>query len=361
MAILTLEQVSMSFGALKAVKDVSFEVNNEILGLIGPNGSGKTTLINCITGVYKPQGTITLGQENITRLPPHQIFRKGIARTFQIPRPFTRMTVRENILVSAQDEKDVDEILRLVGLLEKKDLPAGKLTFPELRKLEIARALAGRPKLLLLDEAISGLNPTESAQMVQMEYSMIITFALSILLKKVALTAFGPSYRSLPEFFTGQLTFGEISVPYNLLFASGVSILLIAVVSLFLKSTWRGRAFRALSMSRNGAKILGVNIPVNNAIVFGFSAALAAVAGGILAPVTLIYPTVGSAPLIKGYEILAIGGLGSVPGSLVAGILLGLVESIGSVLFSSAYRDFYGFGLLVVFLIFRPKGLFGQD
>jgi len=168
MAILTLEQVSMSFGALKAVKDVSFEVNNEILGLIGPNGSGKTTLINCITGVYKPQGTITLGQENITRLPPHQIFRKGIARTFQIPRPFTRMTVRENILVSAQDEKDVDEILRLVGLLEKKDLPAGKLTFPELRKLEIARALAGRPKLLLLDEAISGLNPTESAQMVQL-------------------------------------------------------------------------------------------------------------------------------------------------------------------------------------------------
>lgn len=194
-----------------------------------------------------------------------------------------------------------------------------------------------------------------------MEYSMIITFALSILLKKLALTFFGPSYRSLPDYVSGQMTVGTITVPYSLLFSSGISILLITVVALFLKSTWAGRGFRALAQSRNGAKILGVNIPVNNAVIFGFSAALAAVAGGILAPITLIYPTVGSAPLIKGYEILAIGGLGSVAGSLVAGILLGIVESLGSVVFSSAYRDFYGFGLLIIFLIFRPKGLFGQD
>lgn len=194
-----------------------------------------------------------------------------------------------------------------------------------------------------------------------MEYSMIITFALSILLKKIALTGFGPSYRSLPEFFSGQTMIGSISIPNNMLFASGVSIVLIIAVSIFLKFTWHGRGFRALAQSRNGAKILGVNIPFNNAMVFGFSAALAAVAGAILAPMTLVYPTVGNAPLIKGYEILAIGGLGSVPGSLIAGILLGAVESVGSVLFSSAYKDFYGFGLLIIFLIFRPKGLFGKD
>jgi branched-chain amino acid transport system ATP-binding protein len=169
MSILQLEQVSMNFGALKALSGVCFEINQEILGLIGPNGSGQTTLINCITGVYKPSaGTIRLGDQSITQLKPHQIFRAGIARTFQIPRPFHRMTVRENVLVAAKDVKAVDESIAMVGLEEKSKLPASKLTFPELRKLEIARALAGKPKLLLLDEAISGLNPTESAQMVNL-------------------------------------------------------------------------------------------------------------------------------------------------------------------------------------------------
>lgn len=168
MSILSLDQVSMSFGALKALSDVSFQMENEILGLIGPNGSGKTTLINCITGVYKPQGVIRLGDYDITGLKPHQIFRKGVARTFQIPRPFHRMTVRENIMVSAQEEKEVDKLLSMVDLESKAELPAAKLTFPELRKLEIARALAGNPRLLLLDEAISGLNLTESALMVEL-------------------------------------------------------------------------------------------------------------------------------------------------------------------------------------------------
>lgn len=166
--ILTVDQVSLNFGALKALNNVSFNVDNEILGLIGPNGSGKTTLINCITGVYKPQGVISLGDQEIMKLRSHQIYKLGIARTFQIPRPFVRMTVRENILVASKDEKVVDDILSMVDLQDKADTPAGKLTFPEMRRLEIGRALAGKPQLLMLDEAISGLNPTESAMMVEL-------------------------------------------------------------------------------------------------------------------------------------------------------------------------------------------------
>jgi len=194
-----------------------------------------------------------------------------------------------------------------------------------------------------------------------MEYSMIITFALSILLKNVAVALFGSHYRNIPDYFTGFLHVGSVSIPYSIIFSSVVSIILIVAVMLFLNNTWTGRGLRALSQSRNGAKVMGVNIPVYNAMVFGISASLAAVAGGVLAPLTLVYPTVGGAPLIKGYVILAIGGLGSIGGSLVAGILLGVVESVGSVLLSSAYKDFYGFGLLILFLIFRPRGLFGQE
>lgn len=169
MAILQLKNVSINFGALQALQNVDFEINQEILGLIGPNGAGKTTLINCITGVFKPtKGDIFLNGVSITKLKPNQIFNAGIARTFQIPRPFHRMSVRENVLVAAKDGRDVDRFLSMVGLESKKDLPAGKLSFPELRKMEIARALSGNPKLLLLDEAISGLNPTESAEMIEL-------------------------------------------------------------------------------------------------------------------------------------------------------------------------------------------------
>lgn len=181
MPILSLDNVSMSFGALNAISGVSFHVDHEILGLIGPNGAGKTTLINCITGVYKPQGAIMLGEENITGIKPHQIFRKGIARTFQIPRPFLRMTVKDNLLVTARNDNEVDEILSMVGLEKKACLPAAKLTFPEYRKLEIARALAGKPKLLLLDEAISGLNPTESALMVKLVKNIHVHANVAIL------------------------------------------------------------------------------------------------------------------------------------------------------------------------------------
>lgn len=135
----------------------------EISGLIGPNGSGKTTLINCITGFYKPtSGKIMFLGRDITGLKSYTICKMGVARTFQIPRPFLRLTALENAMVSAGDDKDFAlDCIERVGLLHVKDTKARNLTFNQIRMLEIARALASRPRLILIDEAMAGLNPVE--------------------------------------------------------------------------------------------------------------------------------------------------------------------------------------------------------
>ena len=169
MTTLRLERASRSFGGLQAVYDVSFGVEpGEIVGLIGPNGAGKTTLINCVSGVFHfNSGKVWLGSQDVTRWRPHKICHAGIARTFQIPRPFPRMTARENVLVAARcPEREAVEKLEMVGLGQKAEVVANSLTFHERRKLEVARALAARPQFLLLDEVMAGLNPTETAEMV---------------------------------------------------------------------------------------------------------------------------------------------------------------------------------------------------
>jgi branched-chain amino acid transport system ATP-binding protein len=160
------------FGALAAVKDVSFKVNEkEIVGLIGPNGSGKTTLFNLISGFYKPDsGKVMFIGHDITRFPQHKICKMGIARTYQIVRPFLDMSVLENVMIGAlygagkslsESRAESLEYLKLVGLEGKKDVQARNLNICERKILEIARALATKPKILLLDEPLSGLNPKE--------------------------------------------------------------------------------------------------------------------------------------------------------------------------------------------------------
>jgi len=164
--------VTKRFGALAAVKNVSFKIGEkEIVGLIGPNGSGKTTLFNVITGFYKPDhGRIFFEGHNITGAPPHKICTMGIARTFQIAKPFLDMSVLENVMVGAlygarenliKSRSEALEYLKFVGLDKKKDLPARTLNICERKMLEIARALATKPKIILLDEPLSGLNPKE--------------------------------------------------------------------------------------------------------------------------------------------------------------------------------------------------------
>ncbi len=181
MALLKLENVSLSFGGLKAVDDISLEIDHgELIAIVGPNGAGKTSLFNIISGVYKPdKGKIFFDGKNITKVPDFKRAPLGIGRTFQIPRPFSSATVRENIAVGAMfgtlsGKVNVDEAMEiadryisLVGLEAKKEKESKTLTPVEKKMLELARALAMKPKLLLMDEAMAGMHPKDIDDMVQ--------------------------------------------------------------------------------------------------------------------------------------------------------------------------------------------------
>jgi branched-chain amino acid transport system ATP-binding protein len=178
--ILEVRGVSKHFGGLVAVSDVTFDiVEGEILGLIGPNGAGKTTLFNVVNGVYKAdQGTITFAGKDITHCSPDQVVHFGLARTHQIVKPLNGLTVLDNVTVGAcfgreyldmaAAQKVASEVLERVGLGDRKDLMARSLTIAGKKRLEIARALAAKPKLLLLDEVLAGLNPTEVVKMIEL-------------------------------------------------------------------------------------------------------------------------------------------------------------------------------------------------
>ncbi|MCI0475485.1 MAG: ABC transporter ATP-binding protein [Anaerolineales bacterium] len=175
MPFLQVAGLSKSFGGLKAVNNVTFEVaESEIIGLIGPNGSGKTTTLNLLTGFLKPSaGTVTFKGENITGRPRSQMCPKGIARTFQIVKPFLGLTALENVMIgklygreSAKSLKaaaeESREALARVGMADKARVLAKDLTLMQRKRLELARALAAKPQLLLLDELMAGLNPKEA-------------------------------------------------------------------------------------------------------------------------------------------------------------------------------------------------------
>ena len=170
--ILEVNNVIKQFGGFTALSEVNLHVNKgERLGLIGPNGSGKTTLINCISGAYTDyQGSIRFDGGDITVLKAHERTKRGIARSFQIPRPFSSMTVMENLLVpfafvggkdGPEQQKEAMAILQGMGLAEKAFVQSNQLSQVELRKMELARAMAAKPKLLISDEAMAGLSGTE--------------------------------------------------------------------------------------------------------------------------------------------------------------------------------------------------------
>lgn len=191
MIVLEAKSVSKSFGGVKAVADLSLTVEQgQIFGIIGPNGSGKTTFFNVLTGSYSPtSGTYTFSGQDITGLPAHETARRGMARTFQNIRLFRSMSVLENVLVGQHPQLRINlldallgtrtkvkvetearerakELLHFVGLEEKAGEFATNLAYGEQRRLELARALGNRPKLLLLDELTAGMNPVEAAAMV---------------------------------------------------------------------------------------------------------------------------------------------------------------------------------------------------
>ena len=206
-ALLALEGVTMMFGGLKAVSELDLEVRaGELVGLIGPNGAGKTTVFNAITGVYAPTaGRIRFEGRPIQGLKPHAIAHRGITRTFQNIRLFSSRNCRDNVCIAAHqharagllaallrtpgfaaDERamreQADELLAVLGLTEWAEVRASDLPYGQQRRLEIARALAGRPKLLLLDEPAAGLNPQESQELMHLIEDIRGRFKVSILL-----------------------------------------------------------------------------------------------------------------------------------------------------------------------------------
>ena len=177
-ALLTLERVTKRFGGLTAVRGVSLEVRpGDLVGIIGPNGAGKTTLFNVIAGYYRPdEGRVTFDGRDVTVLPAHAISRLGLTRTFQIVKPFGNLSVRDNVMIGALTRRasvrearpDAERVIEICGLGPHAGARARALPLALRKRLEVARALATRPRLLLLDEVMAGLNPTELAAMIDL-------------------------------------------------------------------------------------------------------------------------------------------------------------------------------------------------
>ena len=191
-ALLEVAGISKSFRGLRAVHDASFDIaEGSVNALIGPNGAGKTTIFNMVAGVYRPDsGSIAFDQKPIHGLRPDQVCAAGIGRTFQLVKPFAGLSVLDNVIVGAlQREASVPSarlfslaILKKLKLDAKKDLAAASLTLPDRKRLEVARALATRPRLLLLDEVMAGLRPTECDEMVEVFRDLNRADGLTILL-----------------------------------------------------------------------------------------------------------------------------------------------------------------------------------
>jgi branched-chain amino acid transport system ATP-binding protein len=197
--LLAVEAISKRFRGLQAVDGVSFEVpEGGIVALIGPNGAGKTTIFNVIAGVFRPEaGRVRFGGRDITGLRPHQVCDAGIARTFQLVKPFGALTVVENVIVGALKraaslraaQAAAEALLARFGLAEKSHAPAASLTLPERKRLETARALATEPRLLLLDEVMAGLRPAEIDAMVAEFRALVRETGITILLTEHVMRA----------------------------------------------------------------------------------------------------------------------------------------------------------------------------
>jgi len=221
-AQLELRGVTKRFGGVAALDGISFSCREgEILGIIGPNGAGKTTLLNCVSGVHRlDAGDIRWRGESISGRPPYRIASLGIGRTFQVVKPFASMTVRENAAVgalfgSAEAHlppklafQRADEVLELVGLAAKAELPVTALTIPDRKRLEVARAVATKPRLLLLDEVMAGLNQVEVDEALEMVRAVHATGVTIVLIEHVMRVIVGVCDRAIVLHFGKLLAEG---------------------------------------------------------------------------------------------------------------------------------------------------------
>jgi branched-chain amino acid transport system permease protein len=191
------------------------------------------------------------------------------------------------------------------------------------------------------------------------DYATVVTIALLLLLRNLATAISGP-YQRTPGTTLPTVMLGPLPENGARLAAFLCALEAMALFWLLLRKTWLGLALRATSQSRVGAQTAGVDVLRLDQIAFGIGVALAGFAGALLAPVFLVFPTNGVVTTTKGFEIIVIGGLGSIPGALIAGVLLGIAESLGASFIASAYQNAYGFILLLIVLMIRPSGLFGE-
>jgi branched-chain amino acid transport system permease protein len=180
-----------------------------------------------------------------------------------------------------------------------------------------------------------------------------------VFFRNLAVVLAGPNQLAPPD-YAGPTHIGPLPVSGNRFVALVGTLGILVLFYLIVKKTWIGRALRGAAQNRVGIQTAGVNVLAVDQVAFGIGVALAAASGALLAPIFLVFPENGAVATMKGFEIIVIGGLGSIPGSLAAGILLGLVESLGSVLISPSYKDVYGFLLVLGILVVRPTGLFGE-
>lgn len=191
------------------------------------------------------------------------------------------------------------------------------------------------------------------------EYATIVTIAMMVFFRNLAIVLGGPNQYA-PGDYARPMTLGTLPISGNRFVALVAALVLLGLFYLVIRHTWVGRALRGAAQNRVGIQTAGINVLRLDMIAFGVGVSLAAAAGALLAPDFLVYPENGAISTFKGFEIIVIGGLGSIAGSIVGGVLLGLIEALGSVFVSAAYKDLYGFLLLIALLVFRPTGLFGE-
>lgn len=193
----------------------------------------------------------------------------------------------------------------------------------------------------------------------KMEYATIVTIALSIFLRNMAVAIGGP-YIYTPPDYAGPTKLLTLPLSGNRVIALIGAFVLLGLFYYFIKKSWPGKAFRGVAQNRSGIQTAGVDVLKYDMLAFGIGTALAGAAGALLAPTFLVHPACGAVPTVRGFEIIVIAGLGSIPGILVAGLLLGIAESLGSAFISPSFVDIYGFVLLVGILLIKPYGLFGK-
>jgi branched-chain amino acid transport system permease protein len=193
------------------------------------------------------------------------------------------------------------------------------------------------------------------------EYAVVVTFALSLLLINLVDKVVGPYPQRGPALLDiPRMALGPIMLSGQKLIATGVALVMIVGLALFLRYSYWGKQVQAVAQNRLGASLAGIDTARASSLVFALSGALAALSGALLSPIINASPDVGAFPAIKSYVIVVLGGMGSMPGSIVASILLGVLESFGAVYLSYDYRDTFGLVILMLVLLFRPQGLFGE-